>query len=123
MTSVSTAATPSSTSTARPERRGGSSASRAAGKTSGRPKTARGIMTLEASPQGNRFRLHAARQEQLKATCLLLMAISAGTDESTDISTLAHAAVRSITDLLREFAAPHLPSDRAENQLPVGDRT
>ena len=123
MGSVSTAATPSSTSTARPERRGGSSASRAGGKTSGRPKTARGIMTLEASPQGPRFRLHAAKREQLRAACSLLLSISAATPETTDVSELAHTAGAAIADLLRHLDSPWLPRDRGERQLPVGDRS
>lgn len=121
--SAAAAAKPGSTSIASSQTaRGRSNASRAAGRIADRPKAARGIMTLEASSRGSRYRLHAARRDQLAAACELLMAISAGTDESTEISRTAHEGVRAICDLLREFAAPDLPRDRAENQLPVGDR-
>jgi hypothetical protein len=123
MGSASTAATPSSTSTARPVRHGGSSASRAGGKTSGRPKTARGIMTLESSPQGPRFRLHAAKREQLRATVKLLIEIYQSLPDG-DLSDAAFEAARAIDAVQAELApVPRLPSDRAENQLPVGDRT
>ena len=123
MGSVSTAATPSSMSTARPVRRGGSSASCAGGKTSGRPKTARGIMTLETSPQGPRFRLHAAKREQLEASRKLLDALAMSLPESSPECERANAAAANIRDLLAAFTWIGSPSDRAENQLPVGDRS
>jgi hypothetical protein len=123
MASVSTAATPSSTNTARLARRGGSSASRAGDRTSGRPKTARGIMTLESSPQGPRFRLHAAKREQLEASRKLLDALAMSLPESSPECERASAAAANIRDLLTAFTWIGLPSDRAENQLPVGDRT
>lgn len=106
-----------------PTARGKSTAWRAARRTNDRQATARGIMTLEASDGRSRFRLHAARREQLKSACSLLLSISAATPESTEISDTAHQAGRSIADLLRLFATPELPRERAENQLPVGDRT
>jgi hypothetical protein len=80
-------------------------------------------MTLESSPQGPRFRLHAAKREQLEASRKLLDALAMSLPESSPECERASAAAANIRDLLTAFTWIGLPSDRAENQLPVGDRS
>jgi hypothetical protein len=80
-------------------------------------------MTLESSPQGPRFRLHAAKREQLRAARDLLSALAQSLPESTDECEHAKDGADAINDLLTSFTWIGSPSDRAESQLPVGDRT
>jgi hypothetical protein len=102
--------------------RGKSPASRAGSSGAGRKLTGQGILTLVDSPEGPRFRLHATRREQLEAARKLLLDINQAMPGDSPEEGLCWDAADCIGRLLRTFTAPCLPSDRAENQLPAGDR-
>jgi hypothetical protein len=102
--------------------RGKSRASRAGSSAAGRQSTACGIMTLTETSQGPRYRLHVRKRELLDAARKLLRALAQSLPESSGECEHAQDGADAIDDLLRCFTWVGTPSDRAENQLPVGDR-
>jgi hypothetical protein len=68
-------------------------------------------MTLEASPQGPRFRLHAAKRDLLEAARKLLSALSQSLPESSPEGYAALVAAGSITDVLSAFTWVGSPNE------------